>query len=110
MRHVAGAQQAVCIDHLTGNVHQQHIAAEARGERRLLIRLDDATYELIKNAALGDRRSIANYLEYAAVSFVAQHAHVSDEEMEKILHDTELSRTLEKGQTEHRAGRYRVVD
>ena len=83
---------------------------QPRMGKTVTLRLDDATYELIKNAALGDRRSIANYIEYAAVSFVAQHAHVSDEEMEEILQDTALTSTLEEGQTEYRAGRYRVVD
>lgn len=78
--------------------------------KTVTLRLDDATYELIKNAARGDRRSVANYIEYAAVSFLAQHASVSDEEMEEILQDTELTSKLEEGQTEYRAGRYRVVD
>ena len=77
--------------------------------KTVTLRLDDATYELIKNAARGDRRSIANYIEYAAVSFVAQHAHVSDEEMEGILQDTELTNSLKEGHTEYRAGRYRVA-
>lgn len=78
--------------------------------KTVTLRLDDATYELIKHAARGDRRSMANYIEYAAVSFVAQHTHVSDEEMEEVLQDTELTDSLEEGQTEYRAGRYCVVD
>lgn len=78
--------------------------------KTVTVRLDDATYEMIRSAALGDRRSVANFLEYAAVSFLAQHAQVSDEEMDEILGDDGLARELEAGRTEYREHRYRVAD
>ena len=78
--------------------------------RTITIRLDDATYEMIRSAARGDRRSVANFIEYAAVSFVSQHAQVSDEEMDEILGDAELGSELDAGRAEYREHRYRVVD
>ena len=78
--------------------------------RTITVRLDDATYEMIRSAARGDRRSVANFIEYAAVSFVSQHAQVSDEEMDEILGDAELGSELDAGRAEYREHRYRVVD
>ena len=78
--------------------------------RTITIRLDDATYEMIRSAARGDRRSVANFIEYAAVSFVSQHAQVSDEEMDEILGDAELGSELDAGRADYRERRYRVVD
>ena len=78
--------------------------------RTITVRLDDTTYEMIRSAARGDRRSVANFLEYAAVSFVAQHAQVSDEEMDELLGDPDLARELEEGRADYREHRYRVVD
>ena len=78
--------------------------------RTITVRLDDATYEMIRSAARGDRRSVANFIEYAAVSFVSQHGQVSDEEMDEILQDAELGSDLEAGRADYRERRYRVVD
>jgi len=87
-----------------------HIASEERMARTITVRLDDATYEMIRSAARGERRSVANFLEYAAVSFVTQHAQVSDEEMDELLGDADLARELEAGRADYREHRYRVVD
>ena len=87
-----------------------HSEAGKEMARTITVRLDDATYEMIRSAAHGDRRSIANFIEYAAVSYVSQHALVPDDEMEEILQDAELVSTLEEGRAEYRERRYRVVD
>ena len=78
--------------------------------KTITLRLDDKTYELIRNAAAGERRSIANFVEYAAISYVAEESLASDAEMEEILNDAELMADLQKGRAEVADGHYSVVE
>ncbi len=77
--------------------------------KTVTVRLDDQTYELIRNAASGTRRSISNFIEYATVAYLSEDAFVSKPEMDDILNDTELVKDLEKGRKERGAKRYSVV-
>lgn len=78
--------------------------------KTITIRLDDDTYKMIKSAAEGQMRSISNFVEYATVSYLTEEAFVSDEEMEQIITDTDLVRTLKKAKIDVRAGRYKIVE
>ena len=77
--------------------------------KTITIRLDDDTYALIRSAARGQMRSIANFVEYATISHLTDEAFVSDEEMEQIMSDSELVRTLKKARTDVKTGRYTVA-
>ncbi|TVR51777.1 MAG: CopG family transcriptional regulator [Spirochaetaceae bacterium] len=77
--------------------------------KTITIRLDDETYNLIRSAAEGQMRSIANYVEYATISHLTEEAFASDEEMEQIMSDNELVQTLKKARTDVRTKRYTVV-
>ena len=78
--------------------------------KTITIRLDDDTYKMIKSAAEGQMRSISNFVEYATVSYLTEEAFVSDEEMEQIITDTDLVRTLKNARTDVQAGRYKIVE
>jgi uncharacterized protein (DUF1778 family) len=78
--------------------------------KTVTVRLDDEAYELIKTAAQGDRRSMANFIEYAALSFISQQGFVPEEEMEDILADSELLKALDQGRKDYGSGRYKVVE
>ena len=77
--------------------------------KTITIRLDDDTYNLIRSAAEGQMRSIANYVEYATISHLTEEAFVPDDEMEQIISDSELVQTLKKARTDVKAKRYTVV-
>ena len=77
--------------------------------KTITIRLDDETYELIRSAARGQMRSIANFVEYATISHLTEEAFVSDEEMQQIMSDNELVQTLKKARTDVKTKRYTVV-
>lgn len=77
--------------------------------KTLTVRIDDGTYDLLKKAADGERRTLSNFLEYAAVQYVASEIYVSDEEMDGILKDAELVRSLRKGLKEAREGKVKLV-
>ena len=77
--------------------------------KTITLRLDENTYELIRNAASGSRRTISNFIEYATVAYLAEDSFVSDLEMADILNDTELVADLETGRKERGQKRYTVV-
>ena len=78
--------------------------------KTVTVRLDDRVYELIRKAAEGERRSISNYLEYAALRYLTDELTVSDQEMEEILADDALVASLRQGLADAQAGRFRVAE
>ncbi|TVR94150.1 MAG: CopG family transcriptional regulator [Spirochaetaceae bacterium] len=78
--------------------------------KTITIRLDDETYEMIKSAAAGQMRTISNFMEYAAVSYLTEEAFVSNEEMDQIMSDSELVQTLKKAKSNVQSKRYSVVE
>jgi len=77
--------------------------------KTVTVRLDDNAYDLIRQAAEGERRSISNFLEYAALRYLTDEITVSDEEMKEILSDQGLVASLRQGLADADAGRYRVA-
>ncbi|MCU0844774.1 MAG: ribbon-helix-helix domain-containing protein [Spirochaetes bacterium] len=77
--------------------------------KTITIRIDDDTYEILRRAADGERRSISNFIEYATLSYVTREVHVSNEEMSEILSDANLVKGLKSGLDEVKKGRYTVV-
>ena len=78
--------------------------------KTVTIRLDEDTYQLIRQAARGQLRSISNFIEYATLSYVAEEASVSDQEMAEILSDTELVASLKHARSEASDKQYTVVE
>ena len=70
------------------------------------IRLDEATYDIFKLAADGQKRTISNYLEYAALNYTLNETVVDDLEMEEILG---FEKDIKKGLSDISAGRYRII-
>lgn len=77
--------------------------------KTVTVRLEDSAYELIRKAADGERRSISNFLEYAALRYLSDELTVSDEEMKEILSDAELVSALKVGIEDAESSRYRIV-
>ena len=78
--------------------------------KTVTVRMDDKIYDLIRKAADGERRSISNFLEYAALRYLTDEISVSDEEMDDILSDAALAASLRQGLEDAQAGRYRVAE
>ena len=83
--------------------------AEKSLSKTITLRLDDETYDLIRSAAKGQMRSIANFVEYATISHLTEDAFVSNDEMQQIMSDGELGQTLKKAMAEVKTRRYIVV-
>ncbi|MEI6221739.1 MAG: CopG family transcriptional regulator [bacterium] len=77
--------------------------------KTITLRTDEQTYDLIKKAADGDRRTISNYIEIATLSYLTTTTLVSDEEMNEILNNKELTKTLTAAKKEIKQGKYTIV-
>lgn len=78
--------------------------------KTVTMRIDDDTYNLIKNAAIGERRSISNFIEYATMSYLAEESFIPDNEMEEILNDKKLLLNLKQGINEIKSGKFRIIE
>ncbi|RKX84688.1 MAG: CopG family transcriptional regulator [Spirochaetes bacterium] len=76
--------------------------------KTVTLRLDNDTYEMIKKHALADNRPISNYIETATLRFIEETDYVDDFEMENILNDKALMKSLRKGSDDasKRKGRF----
>lgn len=65
--------------------------------KTVTLRLDDVSYDIIKNHAIADNRPLSNYIETATLRFIEEVDYVDDYEMENIINDEKLIRSLKKG-------------
>ncbi len=77
--------------------------------KTITIRMENSSYSKLKKAALAESRSIANFIEFAALSYMDTENFVSDEEMESIKNNKRLIKGLKEALTDVKKGRYRVV-
>lgn len=77
--------------------------------KTITLRVDEQTYDLIRKGAAGERRSLANFIEHATVSYLAGEAFVDDSEMQEMLGDRELTEQLRSGRKEIESGEYNIV-
>ncbi|MFC2130793.1 CopG family transcriptional regulator [Bacteroidota bacterium] len=75
--------------------------------KTLTIRIDDSTYELFKLAADGERRTISNFIEFAAINYTLNDLFVSDEEMDEIK---AILPGIKRGLAETKKGKYKIVE
>lgn len=78
--------------------------------KTVTIRLDEDTYQMIRQAAEGQLRSISNFIEYATLSYLTEEAFVSDDEMATILADQSLVTNLKNARKDLNAKRYQIVE
>jgi uncharacterized protein (DUF1778 family) len=77
--------------------------------KTLTVRMDDATYRLIAEAAEVENRSVSNFIETAAREKAAAEIFVSDEEMAEVRGDKNLQRRLKAGHRDAAARRGRFA-
>jgi hypothetical protein len=77
--------------------------------KTLTLRMNDATYEKLAEAAAADGRSIANLIQTAAVEHLREQQFADDAEMAEIEANERLVARLKKGSRDARARRGRYV-
>ena len=78
--------------------------------KTITVRVDDTTYNKIKNAADSERRTISNFIEYATLAYVENSCFIADEEMKDIIEDNELINSLKQSIEDIKEGKYRIVE
>ena len=77
--------------------------------KTLTVRVDDATYRLIAEAAAVENRSVSNFIETAARQKAAAEIFVPEPEMADIRSDAALQRRLKAGHRDAAARRGRFA-
>ncbi len=77
--------------------------------KTLTVRMDEATFRLIADAAAAENRSVSNFIETAARQKAIDETFVSEDEMAGIRADRELVGRLKRGSREARARRGRFA-
>lgn len=97
--------------HSAGTLEQQNtIEYNCIMSRTVTLRLDDATYEELKEAAVADHRPLSNLIETAALARVREGQFVDDAEMAEILENEALLERLKVGSREAAARKGRFVE
>ena len=74
--------------------------------KTITLRVDDSIYNTLKRAAEGDRRTMSNFIEYAALNYIFSNNSVDDTEMNEIL---AFEKDLKKGLDDIKKRRYKIV-
>jgi uncharacterized protein (DUF1778 family) len=77
--------------------------------KTLTVRIDDATYRLIAEAAAVENRSVSNFIETAARQRAVSEIFVPDSEMSEIRSNAVLGRRLKRGHREAATGKGRFA-
>lgn len=77
--------------------------------KTLTMRLDEETYDVFIRAARAERRSLANFIETAALKQVQESTFADDAEMAEILARPELVKRLKAGSRDARKRKGRFV-
>ena len=77
--------------------------------KTLTLRVDDDIYSMIKLASDGAKRNISNFIEYATLQYLTSNQYMENEEMNDILNDKDLIKSLNQGLKEVKEGDYTFV-
>ncbi|MDR2177426.1 MAG: CopG family transcriptional regulator [Treponema sp.] len=74
--------------------------------KTITLRVDENIYNTLKRAADGDRRTISNFIEYAAINYIFNNNIVDDAEMNEVM---AFEKDMKKGLDDIKKGRYKII-
>ena len=77
--------------------------------KTLTLRVDDDVYSMIKLASDGAKRNISNFIEYATIQYLTSNQYIDNNEMNDILNDKQLIKSLNQGLKDIKSGDYTFV-
>ena len=81
-------------------------AKESKMAKTITLRVNDNTYNTLKRAADGDRRTMSNFIEYAAINYIFNNNIADDNEMDEIMF---FKKDIKKGINHINNGRYKII-
>ena len=77
--------------------------------KTVTMRVDDSIYQMIKQAADGQKRNLSNFIEFATLQYLSSVQFVDSDEMSEILEDKELCQNLKNGMNDMKKENYTLV-
>jgi predicted transcriptional regulator len=74
--------------------------------KTITLRVEDNIYDTLKRAADGDRRTISNFIEYAAINYIFNNNIVDDSEMNELV---TFEKDIKAGIEDVKKGRYKII-
>jgi len=75
--------------------------------KTITLRVEDNIYNIFKRAAEGDRRSISNFMEYAALNYVFNSNVIDDDELKEVM---VFEKDIKRGLEDVKKGRYKIIE
>ena len=77
--------------------------------KTVTLRIENRLYEKIKEHAIGENRTLSNFIETATLRYIDEADLVDDYEMEEIASNADLLKRLKKGSQDSRQKKGRIV-
>jgi uncharacterized protein (DUF1778 family) len=75
--------------------------------KTITLRVEDNIYNTLKRAADGDRRTISNFIENAAINYIFNNNVVDDDEMKEFMF---FEKDIKNGLEDIKKGRYKIIE
>jgi len=77
--------------------------------KTVTMRIDESVYEMIRQAADGQKRNMSNFVEFATLQYLTSSQYIDQEELSDILNDKSLIENLNSGLQDVKNGDYTLV-
>ena len=77
--------------------------------KTVTLRLNEKTYNKLKDLAEKDNRPLSNFIETATLRYVEEHEYVDEFEMEEIRKNASLNSSIKNGLSDAKSKRGRFV-
>ncbi|MDP1766700.1 MAG: hypothetical protein Q8K83_07350 [Methylotenera sp.] len=77
--------------------------------KTVTMRVNESVYEMIRQAADGQKRNISNFVEFATLQYLTSSQYIDQAEMNDILNDKSLVENLNSGLQDVKNGDYTLV-
>ena len=78
--------------------------------RTITLRLQGNNYQIFKQLAECDNRSISNFIENAALRFIEEEEYLDDFENDEILSNKELMDSIQRGYEESIEVKWKLIE
>jgi hypothetical protein len=77
--------------------------------KTVTMRIDESVYEMIRQAADGQKRNMSNFVEFATLQYLTSSQYIDQAELNDILSDKPLVENLNSGLQDVKNGDYTLV-